>query len=137
MECACLLLAQEIQSALVRAPDSTCPIRVTLVGGDCLPTLGHALLADQPKAIPRFHARSRMESELLFEAGDGRVTRSSALASHLAPAASELGTGVPEVSQMFFGNADHHGIYGEITFQSLLLRLLLRPPRRRETVAAG
>ena len=29
-----------------------------------------------------------------------------------------------------FGSADHHGIYREPTFQSILLRLLLRPVRR-------
>jgi hypothetical protein len=34
-----------------------------------------------------------------------------------------------------FGAADHHGIYEEPTFQSVLLRLLLRPPRPRATNA--
>ena len=63
-----------------------------------------------------------------LEAGDARVTRACALAAHL-PAAqrSPLGCGLPEVSEAFFGAAEHHGIYAEPTFQSLLLRLLLRP----------
>jgi hypothetical protein len=67
----------------------------------------------------------------MFEAGDGRVTRASVLASHLPGAeVSEIGSGLPEVASAIFGSADHHGIYGEPTFQSLLLRLLLRPARR-------
>jgi hypothetical protein len=37
--------------------------------------------------------------------------------------------GLPEVSQVFVGAADHHGIYSEPTFQSLLLRMLLMPAR--------
>jgi hypothetical protein len=66
----------------------------------------------------------------MYEAGDGRVTRSSVLASHLPQAEqSEAGSGVPEARDVFFGAADHHGIYEEPTFQSLLLRLLLRPNR--------
>jgi hypothetical protein len=66
----------------------------------------------------------------MFEAGDGRVTRASVLASHLPGAeASDVGSGLAEVASAFFGSADHHGIYGEPTFQSVLLRLLLRPVR--------
>jgi hypothetical protein len=69
---------------------------------------------------------------MLCEAGDGAVTLSSMLASHLPEAeTSELDCGMPEVSATFFGNVDHHGVYSEPTFQSLLLRLLLRPPRDR------
>jgi pimeloyl-ACP methyl ester carboxylesterase len=127
---AALRRAREIQDALEKHPDTACPSRVALIGGDCLPTLGHALMADRPGALPRFLPRSRKESDLMYEAGDGRVTRSSALCAHLPSAAeSELGCGIPEVSQVFFGDADHHGIYGEVTFQSELLRMLLRPPR--------
>jgi hypothetical protein len=72
----------------------------------------------------------------MFEAGDGRVTRASVLGSHL-PAAeeSETGCGYPEVAQAFIGAADHHGIYKEPTFQSVLLRQLLRPAPRRKPAA--
>ena len=60
------------------------------------------------------------------------MTRASVLASHLPGAdEDESGCGLPEVSQVFFGAADHHGIYGEPTFQSLLLRALLRPSGQR------
>ena len=65
----------------------------------------------------------------MFEAGDGRVARSSVLGSHLDEDNSR-DWGLPEISHMFFGAADHHGIYGEPTFQSVLLRRLLRAPRR-------
>src|SRR5258706_5950362 len=68
----------------------------------------------------------------MYEAGDGRVTRASVLASHLPGAEdTDTGSGIAEVTQAFFGSADHHGIYSEPTFQSLLLRLLLRPGPRR------
>jgi hypothetical protein len=33
------------------------------------------------------------------------------------------------VSALYFGGADHHGFYAERGFQSVLLRLLLRPAR--------
>jgi hypothetical protein len=66
----------------------------------------------------------------MLEAGDGRVTRASTLAAHLADTeGGEVACGLPEVSQVFIGAADHHGIYDEPTFQSLLLRLLLMPAR--------
>ena len=66
----------------------------------------------------------------MLEAGDGRVTRASVLASHLPGAdASGLGSGLREIEAAFFGAADHHGIYREATFQSVLLRILLRPWR--------
>jgi hypothetical protein len=67
----------------------------------------------------------------MMEAGDGRVTRASVLAAHLPEGDDSDTGGLPEVSQAFFGSADHHGIYREPTFQSILLRLLLRPSRPR------
>ena len=64
----------------------------------------------------------------MFEAGDGRVTRASVLGSHLPGADdTETGSGYPEVAQAFFGSADHHGIYNEPTFQSVLLRAPASP----------
>ena len=66
----------------------------------------------------------------MYEAGDGRVTRTSLLGSHLPWANnSELGSGYPEIASAFLGSADHHGIYAEPTFQSAILRQLLRPVR--------
>jgi pimeloyl-ACP methyl ester carboxylesterase len=132
---ASLSRAREFQEALERVPETSCPVRVALLGGDCLPTPARALMADTPGSLPRFLPHSRRESELMYEAGDGRVTRSSALAAHLPWAAeSDWGCGVSEASQVFFGDADHHGIYGEVTFQSLLLRMVLRASRIRPGV---
>lgn len=124
---AALARAGAVHRALARAPETPCPVKVVLLGGDCLSTLARGLVPQKEGLPPRFQALTRAEAEAMFEAGDGRVTRSSVLASHL-PAAeeSELGCGLPEVGQAFFGSADHHGIYGERTFQSILLRLLLR-----------
>jgi hypothetical protein len=102
-----------------------------MLGGDCLATPARAIVAG-PGIAPRFEPWTRGESEFLLEAGDGRVTRASVLASHLPDAdADEPGCGLPEVWRTVFGSADHHGIYSEPTFQSILLRLLLRPAARR------
>jgi pimeloyl-ACP methyl ester carboxylesterase len=128
--------AAAFHRALARAPESPCPSRVVALGGDCLPTLARAVVADVPGLPPRFEPVTRREAEWMFEAGDGRVTRASVLASHV-PGAEESETGgLHEASQVFFGAADHHGIYEEPTFQSLLLRLLLRPPRERPASTA-
>ncbi len=129
---AALARAKAFHAALARHPASPCPSRVILLGGDCLPTLGRALLPRTKGALPRFLPRSEDEAATMMEAGDGRVTRASVLASYLPQAEeSDSGSGLPEVAHAFFGSADHHGIYREPTFQSILLRLLLRPSRPR------
>src|SRR6185436_2671897 len=130
---ALLLRAAAFHKALARRPTSPCPIRVVALGGDCLPTLARAIAPERPGLPPRFEPWTRREGDRMFEAGDGRVTRASVLASQL-PGAPEhpFGAGVDEISHAFFGAADHHGIYSEPTFQSVLLRLLLAPaPRAR------
>jgi pimeloyl-ACP methyl ester carboxylesterase len=120
-----------LHRALERAPETPCPVKVVVLGGDCLPTLARGIVPAKEGLPPRFQALTKAEADAMFEAGDGRVTRASVLASHLPAAeASDLGCGLPEVAQAFFGSADHHGIYGERTFQSILLRLLLRRARR-------
>jgi pimeloyl-ACP methyl ester carboxylesterase len=122
--------ARAFHRALERAPRTPCPVRVIAMGGDCLPTLSRAVVPERPGQIPRFVPTTTAEAELMYEAGDERVTRASVLASHLPGADEENGCGLPEVSRCFFGSADHHGIYQEPTFQSMLLRLLLRPDTR-------
>jgi pimeloyl-ACP methyl ester carboxylesterase len=125
---AALLRAKAFHAALARRPESPCPVRVIALGGDCLPTLARGVMPERPGQLPRFAPLSPVETEAMYEAGDGRVTRTSVLASHLPCADEDSGCGLPEVAQSFFGSADHHGIYRERTFQSILLRLLLRPP---------
>jgi pimeloyl-ACP methyl ester carboxylesterase len=117
--------------ALAREPETDCPVRVVILGGDCLPTIARGIVPDKRGLPPRFVPWNRKENDLMFDAGDGRVTRASVLASHLPLAEQSLiGCGLPEVADAVFGSADHHGIYREPTFQSILLRLLLRPVRR-------
>jgi pimeloyl-ACP methyl ester carboxylesterase len=121
--------ARAVHEALARPARTTCPVPVCVLGGDCVLTAARAIVGEGPVGTPpRFEAHSEREQELLFEAGDGRVTRSSVLGTHLpAASASPAGCGYPEVTQAFIGNVDHHGLYGDAGFQSLLLRLLLRP----------
>jgi hypothetical protein len=126
---AVLARARAVHAALARPPEKPCPVPVHALGGDCLLTLARAVVGEAPPGSPpRFDARTRREQDLLYEAGDGRVTRASALASHLPGAeGSPSGSGLPEIAQSFFGGTDHHGIYSDPALQSLLLRLLLRP----------
>jgi hypothetical protein len=120
--------AREFHLAMARTPESICPVTVTAMGGDCLPTLARAAAPERPGQSPAFEPRNAREAEAMFEAGDGRVARSSVLGSHL-DADNMRDWGLPEISHVFFGDADHHGIYSEPTFQSVLLRRLLRPRR--------
>lgn len=129
---AALQRARSVHDALARVPDTACPARVIALGGDCLPTPARAVIDPEHGGPPRLEPLTPAEAERMLEAGDGRVTRASVLGSHLPGAASrEDGCGLPEVAHVFFGAADHHGIYSEPTFQSLLLRALLRTSPRR------
>ncbi len=121
--------AAAFHRAMARTPDHPCPVPVIALGGDCMPTLTRAVAPERPGLSPRFEARSAAEGEALFEAGDGRVARSSVLGLHLRGAEEASDWGLPELSHVFFGDADHHGIYAESTFQSVLLRRLLQPMR--------
>lgn len=125
-----LARARDVCRALSRPPEAPCPARVVLLGGDCLPTLARAMVPEPRGTPPRFEPATHREADAMFEAGDGRVTRASVLAAHLPGAEeAETGSGLAEVSHAIFGSAEHHGIYREPTFQSILLRLLLRPVR--------
>lgn len=121
--------ARVFHEAMAAIPDSICPVPVSALGGDCLPTLVRAVAPHRPGLSPIFEPRNAGEAETMLEAGDGRVARSSVLGSHVEASDSHEG-GLPEITHAFFGDADHHGIYGEPTFQSVLLRKLLRPRRQ-------
>jgi pimeloyl-ACP methyl ester carboxylesterase len=122
--------ASLLHCALSRVPAIACPVRAIAFGGDCMPTLARAIVPDRRGQSPRFEPRTRAQARLMYEAGDGRVTRASLLGSHLPWAHnSEIGSGFPEIASAFLGSADHHGIYAEPTFQSAILRQLLRPAR--------
>jgi pimeloyl-ACP methyl ester carboxylesterase len=130
--------ARFMQAALAQPAATPCPCPVTILGGDCLPTLGRAIVGGRRGSSPRFEPSTSIESEVMLEEGDARVTRASVLAAHLpAAAASPMGCGLPEVGQVFFGAADHHGIYAEATFQSLILRHLRGRHSARPLHSAG
>jgi pimeloyl-ACP methyl ester carboxylesterase len=127
---AALQRARAFHDALARTPRTPCPVRVSILGGDCLPTLARGIVSSREGQPPRFEPRTRREAEVMLEAGDGRVTRASLLASHVPGAEDHHDVcGIQEASEVFVGSADHHGIYREPTFQSILMRMLLRRPR--------
>ncbi len=126
---AALQRARAVHDALSRPAASPCPVPVYVLGGDCLLTSSRAVAGEGPPGTPpRLEARTRTEQELLFEPGDGRVTRFSLLGAHLPGAsAPDADSGYAETTRVFFGSSDHHGLYADPAFQSVLLRLLLRP----------
>ncbi len=130
---AALERARVFHEALARPAATPCPVPVHVIGGDCLLSPVRAVVGDTPRGgAPRFAAKTAKEQELLFEPGDGRVSRASLLGSHLPVAgASETGSGYTETTRAFFCSADHHGLFSDPAVQSLLLRLLLRPARER------
>ena len=140
---AALLRARAVHDALSRPAGSPCPVPVYMLGGDCLLTSARAVAGEGPKGTPpRLLAKTRAEQELLFEPGDGRVTRSSLLGAHLPGAsAPDADSGYGETTRVYFGSSDHHGLYADPAFQSVLLRLLLRPaprePEREELRSAA
>ena len=135
---AALARSRAFHDALARVPTTPCPVRVSVLGGDCLPTLARGILLAKEGQPPRFEPRTRREAAAMLDAGDGRVTRASLLASHLPCAEDHVEScGIPEASEVFVGSADHHGIYREPTFQSILMRMLLRRPRARREVATA
>jgi pimeloyl-ACP methyl ester carboxylesterase len=126
---AALERARVFHRALARPASTPCPVPLYALGGDCLLTAARAVVGEGPSGTPpRFEARSAHEQDVLFEPGDGRVTRASLLGSHLPGArGSRAQSGYDETTSSFFSGADHHGLYGDPAVQSLLLRLLLRP----------
>ena len=69
--------ARAFHAALARPAATPCPVPVLALGGDCLLTLARAVAGEGPPGSPpRLEARTRREQDLLYEAGDGRVTSS-------------------------------------------------------------
>ncbi len=129
---AALARARAFHEGLARRPDTSAPVPLYALGGDCLLTLGRAVVGEpRAGALPRFAAANPAEQDLIFEPGDGRVTRASFLAAELGDRDDPEGHGIPELAGAFFGSADHHGLYADPAFQSLLLRLLLRRAPQR------
>ncbi len=119
--------ARAFHAGLARVPETTSPVPVHAIGGDCQLTVARAIVGEGPAgSLPRFVARNAQEQDLIFDAGDGRVTRSSFLASHLGDPDDPDAHGIPELSGAYFGSADHHGHFADPSFQNLLLRLLRR-----------
>ena len=66
---AALARARAFHAALARTPETPCPVRVALLGGDCLPTLARGVLSEKDGKGPRFEPRTRREAEAMMEPG--------------------------------------------------------------------
>lgn len=113
-------------------------IDIAVFGGDCEPTLGHAVLLDEPGGSqlvfrpgqiedPDRSSESRKKRDyehLMFEPGDGLVTRSSQVGR--LPADSKLeGIHMLPISQTFFLCESHGRLTHNLYFQNNLLYFLL------------
>lgn len=137
---ALLARGRAFHEALAAEPKSPCPVPVIAYGGDTYATLARAVAPRHRGLPPEFDAEDDAQARAIYEDGDGRVTRASALGLVHAGAARKnrlRDAAAPEISHTLFGDADHHGIYGEPTFQSALLRRLLRPLERAEGESAA
>ena len=123
--------ARAFHEALAARPRLACPARVVLLGGDCLPTLARALVGERPRRASALRAaETRAEAEL-HARGRRRARHAGERARpRTCPGPRTRTTGSaasPRSRRSFFGSADHHGIYEEPTFQSLLLRTRCAP----------
>jgi len=118
---------RRFMAALDRHPETPSPIPMILFAADASPTLEHAVIARDKngRVIFRFKPGKKLDA-----AGDGRVTRASALADERAVSDLRgwLSSPIPW-TQTFFLTDSHTSMFGNPTFQNNLLHLLLdRPP---------
>jgi hypothetical protein len=128
-----LARARLFAEALDKKADLANPLRVFIFAGDCDRTLRAALIleeGDQTRTIFRarkmkFKGRALTESQVeakLFEPGDGRITRRSALAvSH-----DESIKDRSNLSFSIFGCEIHGDLPNNPTFQDNLLSIFLK-----------
>ena len=116
-----------------RVPDDALPRpRARCSAATACPRWPAASCREKDGKGPRFEPRTRREAERddggrrrprhAREPAGRRTCRRAEDARRRAAASRRS-------SYVFFGSADHHGIYREPTFQSILLRLLLKPLR--------
>ncbi len=117
------------------APPET--LRLSLVGGDCEPTLAGALIVNvkgAPRTLfyPRHIARQlrKLAFERLFIPGDGRVTRQSLFGLTFNPEANEANEAITRAMKQtpthtLFGCEGHGDLPVNLTIMNNLLTLLL------------
>ena len=130
-----LTRARRFSEALDRKADLGTLLKVFLFAGDCERTLQAALIVSEDEQIKTiFHPRkiklkqngltpSQVEAKM-FEPGDGRVTRRSALAISLDETAND--NSKSNLSISIFGCEIHGDLPNNLTFQDNLLGLLLK-----------
>src|SRR5688572_19771250 len=58
-----LARAAAFHRALARTPATPSPVRVVVLGGDCMPTLARCLVPERPGMPPRFEPITRTEAD--------------------------------------------------------------------------
>ena len=130
-----LTRARRFAEELDRKADLATLLRVFLFAGDCEQTLSSVLIVEEGERIRTFfHPRkmklkqgnltSSMVEEKMFEPGDGRITRRSALAVSLDEILN--GSSKSNLSISIFGCEIHGDLPNNLTFQDNLLSLLLK-----------
>ncbi len=132
-----LARAGDFDEALDRKPELKIPLRSFVLCGDCEPTLRAPVLIDNGKRwITVFQSKKlsfsgttikRSAVELrMFEPGDGRVTRKSAMgARHDGVASDGLFNSSLNITYAVFGCEIHGDLPNNPTFQNNLLSILV------------
>ncbi|OLE50796.1 MAG: hypothetical protein AUG51_26280 [Acidobacteria bacterium 13_1_20CM_3_53_8] len=131
-----LTRSRRFSEALDRKADLATILKVFIFAGDCERTLRAALIIEEggqirtffsPRKL-RFKGNSLMPSQAearMFEPGDGRITRRSALAiSHDEALADTVDRSNPTIS--IFGCEIHGDLPNNLTFQDNLLSIFLK-----------
>ena len=118
-----------LHRALARAPEHALPhARADAWAATACRRWRARVVPEKQGRAPRFEPRNRTEADAMYRGR--RRPRDAGQRPRLAPATAEDDPercGIPEASRIVIGSADHHGIYREATFQSIVLRALLRP----------
>ncbi|MBI5504051.1 MAG: hypothetical protein HY899_04575 [Deltaproteobacteria bacterium] len=119
----------------ISEPQSSCPVNYVVFGGDCILTPARCLIENvagraevrlRPDQIS--HPAADIDYDaLMLEPGDGRVTKSSALARQTLDPFAGGDQGSFPLAYAVFLCKEHSALPGDVTFRDNLLNILLGP----------
>jgi hypothetical protein len=128
--------ARRFSEALDQKADLANPLKVFIFAGDCERTLRAAIIIDEGGPVRTIFKPGKMKVKdarlttsmietKMFEPGDGRITRRSALAIDHGEWASDSSP-QPNLALSIFGCEIHGDLPNNATFQNNILSILLK-----------